>query len=86
MEGSNTNGKKDKPIINITEVLKSPYLREEEAAAVTKKALSTLRNERFLCRGIPYLKIGARSIRYRTSDVLAYMENRRICFDDSPGE
>lgn len=81
MKGTSTSEKQDKPVVNITEILKSPYLREEEASAVTKKALSTLRNERFLRKGIPYLKIGARSIRYRTSDVIKYMEARRIAFD-----
>jgi hypothetical protein len=83
MEETNA-GKKDtaeKTIINIGELLKKPYQNEFETAAVTGKAVSTLRNERHLRRGLPYLKIGKRSIRYKTADVLAYMEARRISFD-----
>lgn len=70
MEGTNTG-----------ELLKKPYLNEVEAAAVTGRAVSTLRNERHLCRGIPYLKVGRRSIRYKTEDVTAFMEGRRITFE-----
>ena len=67
----------------MSEVIKKPYLNEEEVAALTGRALSTLRNERFLRRGIPYLKISARSIRYKLMDVLEFMESRRITFDDT---
>ncbi|MFH1491244.1 MAG: hypothetical protein ABII06_20240 [Pseudomonadota bacterium] len=74
MEGTNTG-----------ELLKKPYLNEVETAAVTGRAVATLRNERHLCRGIPYLKVGGRSIRYKLQDVLSYMERRRITFDDVPG-
>ena len=70
MEGTNTG-----------ELLKKPYLNEVEAAALSGRAVSTLRNERHLCRGIPYLKVGRRSIRYKTEDVTAFMEGRRITFD-----
>jgi len=85
MEGTDT-GKKDtveKTIINIGELLKKPYLNEFETAAVTGRAVSTLRNERHLRRGLPYLKVGKRSIRYKTADVTATMEARRISFDDA---
>lgn len=66
---------------NISELLKKPYLNEMEVAAITGRAVSTLRNERFLRRGLPYLKIGKRSIRYKFSDVITAMEARRIVFD-----
>jgi predicted DNA-binding transcriptional regulator AlpA len=71
MEGTNTG-----------ELLKKPYLTETEVAAITGRAVSTLRNERFLRRGFPYLRIGKRSIRYKTVDITAAMESRRIAFDD----
>jgi hypothetical protein len=83
MEGTDAK-KKDtakKTIINVGELLKKPYLNEMEVAAVTGRAVSTLRNERHLRRGLPYLKIGKRSIRYKTADTLAFMEGRRISFD-----
>ena len=71
-------------ITDVNELLKKPYLNEMEVAAITGRAVSTLRNERFLRRGLPYLKIGKRSIRYKTTDVTATMEKNRICFDDDP--
>ena len=69
--------------VNIGELLKKPYQNEMEVAALTGRAVSTLRNERHLRRGLPYLKIGKRSIRYKTADVLSFMEARRISFDDA---
>jgi len=64
------------------EMLEKPYLSEKEVATITGRALSTLRNERFMRKGLPYYKIGGRSIRYKTEDVIAYMEARRISFDE----
>ena len=64
------------------QLLVKPYLNEKEVAAITGRALSTLRNERFMRKGLPYLKIGGRSIRYRSGDVNAYMESRLITFDE----
>ena len=67
--------------VNIGNLLTKPYLNEFEAAAITGRAVSTLRNERFLRKGLPYLKVGKRSIRYKTADLVATMEERRISFD-----
>ena len=64
------------------ELLEKKYLNEKEVAAITGRAISTLRNERFMRKGLPYLKIGGRSIRYRSGDVIAYMESRLITFDE----
>lgn len=72
MEGQNTG-----------ELLKKPYLNEVEVAAVTGRAVSTLRNERHLRRGIPYLRVGRRSIRYKMEDIRSFMETRRISFGDT---
>jgi hypothetical protein len=33
-------------------------------------------------RGLPYLKVGGRSIRYRIADILVFMESRRVSFED----
>ena len=63
------------------QILEKPYLNEKEVAAITGRAVSTLRNERFMRKGLPYLKIGGRSIRYKSEDGIAYMEGRRITFD-----
>jgi len=67
--------------MEINELLKKPYLTETEVAAITGRAVSTLRNERFLRKGFPYLRIGKRSIRYKTKDIIAAMEAKRISFE-----
>lgn len=65
------------------ELIQKPFLNEFEVASLTGRAVSTLRNDRFLRRGIPYLKISKRSIRYRTPDVMNFMEARPITFEVS---
>ncbi len=64
------------------QLLQKPFLNEFEVAALTGRAVSTLRNDRHLRRGIPYLKVSKRSIRYRLPDVLNFMEARPIRFDE----
>ena len=64
------------------DLIQKPFLNEFEVAALTGRAVSTLRNDRFLRRGIPYLKISKRSIRYRTPDVMNFMESNPICFNE----
>jgi len=53
------------------------YLTEKEVAAITGRAVQTLRNDRHKGQGFAYIKFG-RSIRYRLSDILAAMERHRI--------
>jgi hypothetical protein len=53
------------------------YLTEKEVSAMTRRALSTLRNDRFKRRGIPYHKVG-KSVRYKFTDVIRFMESGRI--------
>lgn len=53
------------------------YLTEKETSRLTGMALSTLRNNRHLGRGIPYCKVG-RSVRYCWQDIIDYMEQRKI--------
>ena len=64
------------------ELFEKKYLNEREVATITGRAVSTLRNERFMRKGLPYLKVGGRSIRYKTEDVIKFMEGRRITFDE----
>ena len=47
-------------------------INEFEAAKMMGKSIQTLRNERHLCRGCPYIKLG-RSVRYLVSDVHEYV-------------
>ena len=65
------------------DLLKKPFLNEFEVAVITGRAVSTLRNDRHLRRGLPYLKVSQRSIRYRTPDVMNFMEARPITFEVS---
>jgi predicted DNA-binding transcriptional regulator AlpA len=64
------------------ELLKKVYLDEKEVSALTGFAVPTLRNQRFRREGLPYLKVGKRSVRYRTADVLRTMDKNRISFDE----
>lgn len=61
------------------------YLTEKEVSSITKRALQTLRNDRFAGRGIPYVKFD-RSVRYSLDDVIAFMECRKIQTSDSKVE
>lgn len=53
------------------------YVDEKVVSEITGRALPTLRNDRFNRRGIPWVKCG-RSVRYALSDVISYMEDRKI--------
>lgn len=53
------------------------YLTEQEVSEITARALSTLRNDRFHKRNLPYYKLG-RSVRYKLEDVVEYMESRKV--------
>jgi hypothetical protein len=58
------------------------YIDEKKVYAITGRALPTLRNDRHNRRGIPYCKVG-RSVRYALSDVIDYMESRKIVPEDA---
>ena len=53
------------------------YLLPVEVVKITNRQLQTLANDRYLGKGIPYYKVG-RSIRYKLTDVLAFMEQHRV--------
>lgn len=53
------------------------YLNEREVSELTGLALPTLRNDRFLRRRLPYIKIG-KAVRYSMDDVVAFMEAHKI--------
>ena len=58
-------------------MLKKNYLTEVQVALMIKRAVQTLRNDRFLRRGLPYVKFG-RSVRYDEADVVEFMQNRKV--------
>jgi predicted DNA-binding transcriptional regulator AlpA len=53
------------------------FLNEKQVSELTGLALSTLRNDRFMGRRLPYIKIG-RSVRYSLDDVVGFMEAHKI--------
>jgi predicted DNA-binding transcriptional regulator AlpA len=53
------------------------YLGPAEVEEITGFKKQTLANQRFRGDGMPYCKVG-RAVRYKLSDVLAYMERHRI--------
>lgn len=54
------------------------YLTETTVSEITRLKLPTLRNHRHLRKGIPYIKVSGRSVRYDPDDVEAYMQSHRI--------
>ena len=58
------------------------YLNEYEVSEITGRAVQTLRNDRFKKQHLPYCKVG-RSVRYALSDVISYMEDRKIMPEDN---
>lgn len=53
------------------------YLNDKEVSKITGKAIATLRNERSLRKGIPYIKAGGK-ILYSLQDIVKYMNDHRV--------
>ena len=58
------------------------WLTEKEVAVITGLALPTLRNQRYLRKGIPYAKVG-KAVRYRYADITRFMEARLVEMRDT---
>ncbi len=56
------------------------YLTERQVSKITSRGIQTLRNERSLRKGIPFVKLG-RAVRYNLADVVEYMESRKVQTD-----
>lgn len=52
-------------------------LTEQQVSQATNIPLPTLRNDRFRCKGFPYVRKG-KSIRYRLSDLQRFLEANTI--------
>jgi hypothetical protein len=58
-------------------------LTEHEYARITKRSVASIRRDRLLRQGCPYVKLGA-LVRYRRADVSAYIErNLRLSSNKS---
>jgi hypothetical protein len=58
----------------------SPFpkaINEYDAAKIVGKAVQSLRNDRHLCKGLPYIKMG-KSVRYLIADINEYLLAHRI--------
>jgi len=56
---------------------KTKYLDDRQAANILGLKPQTLRNWRGMDRGPAYVKVG-RAVRYGLSDLITYMEERRV--------
>ena len=63
-------------------MLEKRWINEKEVMEMTGRKLPTLRNDRFLGRGIPYSKMG-KSVRYAIEDIVKFMESRRVSTSDA---
>jgi len=59
------------------EKLRDRYLTAKEVSELTGMCPSLLANQRSARKGIPFIKLG-RSIRYRMTDILAFMDDHRV--------
>jgi predicted DNA-binding transcriptional regulator AlpA len=53
------------------------FINEKQVAEMTSLSVATLRNDRWLGPGIPYVKLG-RSVRYSLEAVLNYMQAHTV--------
>ena len=60
--------------------IQQQYLTEKEVSEITRRALPTLRNDRHKGKGIRYSKCH-RSVRYSITDVIDWMESKKIATD-----
>lgn len=59
-----------------------PLIDEKQMAMTIGKSVQTLRNDRHLNRGLPYIKLG-RSVRYSMEDIERFIDDRKIQTEDS---
>lgn len=58
---------------NVAESELETLLTEQEYARVIKRSVASVRRDRLVRQGCPYVKLGA-LVRYRPKDVAAYLE------------
>lgn len=59
--------------VSVAENVLETLLTEHEYAHVTKRSVASVRRDRLLRQGCPYVKLGA-LVRYRPEDVRAHLE------------
>jgi hypothetical protein len=54
------------------------YITEQEVAKIMKISVSKLQSDRHKGKGLPYHKLGNRTVRYAIEDIRAFMDECRI--------
>lgn len=57
-------------------------LTPSEAARVLRRSLSALNRDRSLKTGLPFVRVGPRTIRYRRADIESFIAGRRVGFGE----
>lgn len=55
--------------------MQNPLLTTKQAAQILGVSIAFLERDRWAGARVPFIKIGARAVRYRLSDLLAYIES-----------
>lgn len=63
----------------------NPLLTTQQAATYLSLSKAFLERDRWAGARIPFIKVGSRAVRYRTSDLEAYLESRVRTSTSDPG-
>jgi len=55
--------------------MQNPLLTTKQAAQILGVSIAFLERDRWAGARVPFVKIGSRAVRYRNSDLLAYIES-----------
>lgn len=56
--------------------MQNPLLTTKQAAQILGVSIAFLERDRWAGARVPFVKIGSRAVRYRNSDLHAYIESR----------
>jgi hypothetical protein len=62
----------------------STLLTPLEAAKAVRRSLSAINRDRYHNTGLPYVRVAAKTIRYRREDIEEYLEKRRVAVSEAP--
>ena len=64
-------------------IVEDRYVTEKVASEISGLKVQTLRNHRYSRKGIPYVRVGRRCIRYSVRDIFSFMEKRKIKIEEN---
>lgn len=62
----------------VREIQLEPLLDEKQLARITRQSLASIRRDRQFGRGVPFIRVGQKLVRYDPADVRAYLAGRKI--------